>query len=345
MKTIVLFISSALLTGICANAQPVLTAKTTNPKAGDIYTYKNAKVKGVTAGNGGANMTWDYSTLKDSVALPDTLNIFKASGTPYAAAFPGANIAGTSSKSPGQYSYYTAKKTSLSVNGFASAADTGTYNPKYRLAQYPLTYGNMFTDTGSLVIADTGHTVFKEPYRDSVHVEGYGALKLPGRTFTNVLRVRTVTKVSFKIGGTTYTSRSSNIAYYVADYHDALLSISLNQGNNIFDVAYSVNAVPSAGNPEPEIENKFSATANTGFSIYPNPAVSRFTIQVTGTVEKSVTSIEINDVTGKNVFIKNANITLNESIDCSSFKAGVYFVKIKMTDGTEDVKKLMIAGK
>jgi hypothetical protein len=73
------------------------------------------------------------------------------------------------------------------------------------------------------------------------------------------------------------------------------------------------------------------------FKIYPNPAESNFTIEF----NKATTgSIRIIDLSGKEV--SNTNITsINQSIDCSSLKNGLYIVQID-ADGILSSQKLNI---
>ena len=73
------------------------------------------------------------------------------------------------------------------------------------------------------------------------------------------------------------------------------------------------------------------------FKIYPNPAESNFTIEFN---KATIGSIRIIDLSGKEVF--NTNITsINQSIDCSSLKNGLYVVQID-ADGILSSQKLNI---
>ena len=73
------------------------------------------------------------------------------------------------------------------------------------------------------------------------------------------------------------------------------------------------------------------------FKVYPNPAESNFTVEFNKTTSGS---IRIIDLSGKEVL--NTTITsINQSIDCSSLKNGLYVVQID-ADGTLSSQKLNI---
>jgi hypothetical protein len=73
------------------------------------------------------------------------------------------------------------------------------------------------------------------------------------------------------------------------------------------------------------------------FKVYPNPAENNFTVEFNKTTSGS---IRIIDLSGKEVL--NTSITaINQSIDCSSLKNGLYVVQIE-ADGVLSSQKLNI---
>ncbi len=339
MKQTVLFFA-VLLIFVSAPAQPVIHAKDLNPTVGEQVLETNAKIKGVKVGKSGANITWNYSNLKNS-SKTDTTYFVSPSSTPFGGSFPTSNLAAYSSNSRNVYVYYTTTNMFLKVNGTATQNSTTKWAPGYRVLIYPLTYHTNFIDTGS--ITSTSGTTTTDQYTDTVNVVGYGKLKLPGgRTFKNVLMAKTTSAIYFTVSGQIHKIISYSISYVVKGYHEPLLSMSLNSSNQVQDVSYSPDAVPSAADDLIESESKIAASNTKTFTVYPNPATTSFVINMNDLNGKTVAAIRIYDMSGKNIFIKNTNLSARETIFCSQFKAGAYFVKIQMTDGSEEVQKLMI---
>lgn len=340
MKKIILLSIVFFCAYLSAYTQPVLTAKDINPAAGDVIIQQTAKVKGVKTGKTGANIVWDYSKLKDS-SKADTSFFVKPSATPYASAFSSSNLAGYSSSAKGIYVYYITSKNSLLVLGDAVKKTKTKWTPGYRPIAYPFTYGTTFFDA-STVTSST--STFTYNYIDTVKATGYGTLKLPGgRTFGNVLQSKTTTVITYVVSGQTITSTTYSVNYYAKGYHYPLLTISLDATNQVEDISYTDNAVPVANEIPYEAENDIAVNNKQVFTIYPNPAASAFTISGKALNGKSIVQIEINDMSGKNVFIKKTNIIASRAIDCSLLKAGVYMVRIQMNDGSEMLQKLVIA--
>ncbi len=341
MKTTLLSLMIILFFVAGIHAQPVFHATDLNPVAGDRIVSASAKVAGVTIPVAGTNVTWNYSTLKDSTAPFDTTRYVKKSTTPYGSLFPQANLAAKISTAPGDYFYYKTSSTSLQSFGSASATDTVTWSPPYRLVIYPFTYLTNFTDTSTITFKQNG-TPFIEKYKDTVKAVGYGTLKLPhNRTFKKVLMVKTTTVISYKVLGQTFTTVSYGISFFVAGYHSPLLSFSLNQANKIVGVSYSKNAAPAAFAAADD-ESQLIVKNNTAFSLYPNPATTGFTINLNSANDKKITGISITDMNDKNVYSKKTNIISGQSINCSSFTPGIYFVTMQMNDGSVQVEKLVI---
>jgi Secretion system C-terminal sorting domain len=344
MKPILLFSIIFLFFLAGVQAQPVLHSADLNPVAGDKIIQATAKILNVKTPPAGTNKVWNYSKLKDSTTSPfDTSRYMKKNGTPFASLFPKATLAGTSSNNPGAYVYYKGTSAFLESFGSASVDDTATWVPPYRLAVFPATYGTNFTDT-STVTFKQGGTTFKEGYRDSSKVVGYGTLKLPGvRTFTNVLMVKTTTIITFKIGSQTYVTKSYSINFYVAGYHNPLISFALDQANKISFITYSKDATPSFNSGVADEEDAIAASGNAaGFKLYPNPASSGVTVNFNNANGKKIIAISINDLNGKSVYIQRGNIFSGERINCSSLKEGIYLMRIQMDDGSAEVQKLEI---
>jgi len=343
MKKNLFFFITALCISFNLYAQPVLHASDLNPVVGDVTIQATAKIAGVKPPVQGANKTWNYAKLKDTTNALDTFHYVKKNGTPYASEFSKANLASTISGLPGQYSYYKTSNAFLQSFGTASPFDTSTWKPPYRIAVFPATYGTNFTDT-STVTLKSGGTTFKQGYRDSTKAVGYGTLKLPkNKTFNNVLMVRTTVIISFKIGNHTYTSKSYSVSFYVAGYHGPLLSISLNQANQVVGATYAKNATASftdIAEDDDDNNDAISTKSSLSLAIYPNPASSVFTVKFND--DKKATGLFISDLSGNIVYTKRGNIIAGQQINCSALKEGTYMVRLQMDDGNITTQKLEI---
>ncbi len=237
--TLLVFI---LVAGIIrVTAQPILSAANSQPQIGDIVSAQYANTLGVTIGTPGANQTWDYSGLTDSAATSVTQFVSPA-GTPYAAAFPGANLAaqvvdtGTTS-----YLYYNAISSGLFILGAQTDTLMGIYNHPISLQNYPFTYPGTFNDSSTLFSSISGIPSLKILQLDTTTATGYGTLKLPGgQTYNNVLQIRR--SVTLKVAFFAVTAVS--ISYETPGYPGPLLSYSLStDGKSITDITYGTSVV------------------------------------------------------------------------------------------------------
>ena len=74
-----------------------------------------------------------------------------------------------------------------------------------------------------------------------------------------------------------------------------------------------------------------SELAIEGLSIYPNPTSTNLTVAFSS---KGSASIELVNVAGQVVDTKNTTGVSNTSFDMTSLETGVYFVNIKVAEGT-----------
>lgn len=73
-------------------------------------------------------------------------------------------------------------------------------------------------------------------------------------------------------------------------------------------------------------------------SVYPNPAKKHIRIE---SRDSAIMSIEVYNVIGKRVLIKNSNFTYKNQLDVSKFSRGVYFLKIHTKRGSV-IKRLVL---
>ena len=191
-----------LLGTIGANAQgPVITAAGVNPVIGESFKVIFANANSVNAPDtGGANRVWDYSSLQDSAYA--TISVVSPKGLLFADSFPSSDLAlQIAIDTIREIEYDQANTTSwgfLGLVSYINVNDTNSmevdiYNPKQNEIVYPMSYKKLYTD--SLIYQDyfytDGNLTDYDPSNlqyDTLFADGYGTLKLPNATYTNVLR-------------------------------------------------------------------------------------------------------------------------------------------------------------
>jgi hypothetical protein len=317
MKKILLL--SSLAFAINANAQ--LTQANNAPAGGD--SYSTTVISSAVAGPGasGANANWNFSTA----VISTTVNPYIAA-TNTNTAFNPANV--SVSNGPSDVSYYKSASTDLLYYGgnilVGTIAATITYSSAAVIAKYPMTLG-----TSSLVaiggsIAATGISgTFNG--NASALADGTGTLQLPGKTYTNVIRVVTSQTVNFT---TTFISGTINQVYY--NYY------APGKKNAVFTINTSTSVV--AGTPSSQtvvtIASDYLASTPTGLNenniisnlnLYPNPTSNL--IHLTSASELAV-SVSVFDLTGRKLETTNF-INGKTAINTSNFASGVYFYEVR----------------
>ncbi len=250
-------------------AQPTIT-QSDLPAAGLIFRSANDDNYVAPVPAGGANQTWNYTTLMN--VTTDTIAFGAATGTPYASLFPGSNLT-IYDNAQGSYEYLVSNASGLYVSGLASATDTVIYNPKMLIIPVPFTYQNTTNNFSRLEINNP-------PYKSvlttttSFLADGWGTLMLPGgNTYSNTLRVKNtqVQVDSFYVFNGTYDSLVFANSDYSTSYLWArhggvdayLLSISADSAGTTSNSSdYKLSSTVSV----PEVASK-----SNRLSIYPNP--------------------------------------------------------------------------
>jgi hypothetical protein len=258
MKQILLVVFISVL--IAAKAQgPTLTSSSA-PQIGDLYTMQAVYVEGASPGSSGANQVWDYSSIIDS-GTTFSESVVSPSGTPYAASFPGANIALSNNSGDTAYGYETLSNNSLTYLGnYISAAGFINYNVPRVLFQYPLSYTDSYTNP----FAGTTFNGDSITGTDSIVADGYGTLRLPSHTYSNVLRLR-YTQYTHTINsslGYYEDLYQVEYSYYIPGYHNFLLDIAYTTNDVNGAVSSGTGATYAKGvttgisdiNPEPDIK-------------------------------------------------------------------------------------------
>ncbi len=330
---------AAAIAGVAAFAQSTLTGANFNPVAFDVYTSNVCNTTGVTPGPRGANITWSFLSLTPSstmppldtgIATPCMLATHCVSG----ATFGINNPTGTVTNS---IFADASKLTQMGI--YLSSTENSTYTNPMDQLRYPFTYLDSFVDSYAGVITFLGLTGTLSG-NNTVVCDGYGTLKVPGKTFNNVLRVHSMQKYidSVTLVGTTIDSYLVNsYTWYMPDYHSALMTIStltqLSTGTEIQKlVSYTAKSLLAA----PQVENTVQTV-----EIFPNPATNQLSFKFNTTITEPV-EISICDILGRIVLSGMAqNNSSIVSFNTEKLNRGMYIVK--MQSGTQsETRKIQL---
>lgn len=128
----------------------------------------------------GANQTWDLGSVQ--LAMTGTATLGTSTGTPYAATYPSANWTWVISPSGGSVDYMYLVLSTSGMENVAThvPAAPNVYTDYQKIMQFPLAFGNAFTDA----YASPGHTG-----TDTWTYDGHGTLITPIGTFADQLKL------------------------------------------------------------------------------------------------------------------------------------------------------------
>jgi len=311
------------------------------PRIGDVITVYELDTSG-NEGKAGIGVTWDFS--KDTnKGIVNHLYFMSPAGSPYASYFTNATIYSTDSST--NWSYYLSDSAEHSVLGYVDGYGIAyQFTPKQEFYSFPLSYNNweVFKITG---VENTGAYVSGT---DSSIIDGYGTLILPdGTVLTDVVRQVTIenTRDSTNYGSGEYNidlNRIVNYNYYQQSSRYSIIHIGYSweyviggtsSGTTTFllnsskDVVWDVlsSSAPTAVT---------SATAQSAFTIYPNPGNGVFNVQLPAAGSYTV---KVSNVLGAEIATVNTTSALTQ-VDLSTANAGIYYVTVAGNAGSSTQK-------
>jgi len=330
-KVIIAFSLLQLIRPAYSEAQPIITALTNNPVAGDMFMEHGCDTTGINEGPGGAGITWDFSNL--ITAGSDTLT-YLTNLSP----LPCGLVSGSNLKvipAPDTF-YYAATTDSFSFVGFNSTYGNcyGFYNPQVRL-KYPFTYNSNYIDSAGFIVAGT--TSYASVITcDTIKYDGYGTLTLPGHTYTNAVRITDLqsqvdSNMVSGIWQVNFYSRTYN--WYAPGIHNPLLTITyVTQPwphDTIKTVTYC-NALQKLAAPELQ-------TIAASLQLFPNPVKEELNIKFT-VLENEQVRISVLDIVGKEIGIVTDEIYEKGdhlvSWQTNQLPKGVYLIRFNAANET-----------
>lgn len=202
------------------------------PQVGTNLLLQPAYTNAIKEGNAGANQVWDFSALQPKVGAQFTLQYVDAAQTPYADKFPFGNIATIYKSLDGtaSYSYFNQTGNELWFLGSSYAEAEEVYENPNLLVRTPMNFGQSLTGNYDGIQKYDDFETAIYGYK-TLQFDGYGTLKLPGKTYPNAMRTRTeetrTDSVTSFTGGayTLNLTKSVTYAWFVPGSPLALMEI------------------------------------------------------------------------------------------------------------------------
>ena len=181
------YLLSMFLTFYSLQSQPTLSI-TSIPQIGEKYTFTYCDTTGVEAGEGGADMNWNFSTLKflegeDAVVTNNI--VAPQSGIKYSS-FPSATYA---IESEGGYSYFKVVNNKIERLGTGYEAGEEVLTKSKIIYGLPFEFPNVYEGSFSGSIK-TGNIITKRGGKILTIADGFGSIVLPKGSYPNLLRIR-----------------------------------------------------------------------------------------------------------------------------------------------------------
>ncbi len=329
----ILFFTTSILCAMSAFSQ--VTIKLSDfPKAWEKYIFARdtSFSSAVSAGAGGTNQVWDFTTLF-TADLHDTVKYSRAVDHPKHAQYPEATLYSTSSlrmnddflkaDSTGVWSY------------FANPLDSSGKAPviKVHSLNLPMTYGAKVDDSFKIIQTIPVDTI---PFLDSIRItvnyishtfiDAWGQLKLPNKTYPNILRMKIWNDQKVKVEIHSPFTKKWSVAPFAPPSSpptSQYLFWAPGEGDKVLDMrADSNNNIQSAEYREGAVLGLHTIASTLNGNIYPNPATNMIYINC----EENQT-LNIYNAEGKQVLYNTKLYKGINTINIAAFESGIYFYK------------------
>ena len=346
-KFTLLFISVFVLQALFS--QPVLT-NSLNFTIGDTFrSDAYIDVTDIDPGPGGANLTWDFSTITGGTYVEgDGIICVDPSTTPFAdsVAVANANICTRKIETPneGYFHYFECNNTSQNIVAFglldaAGSGSFGNYTNKQIVLEFPFTYGDSFDDTWELLIfsLDLGYYYNRDSSIVTVEADAYGTITTPAGEFQNVLRLKTTT-IDYawqNYAGTGWIPLGSftDISYtwYAPNIKIPVMSISEAEW---LPGSYLVNYLVEYNFPV-----GIETNSDIDLEVFPNPTTDRVSIKT----DKIFNHASIYSLNGRQMetVSSHSSSLSQQAIDLSKYPKGIYLIKVRFEDGSVVTKRII----
>jgi len=289
----------------------------------------------LTPGPSGANQTWNFSTVPDSLT-PFSADVVAPTSTPYASSFPGANAVfrfGSNNVTFFRFYKYTSSFSEDLGSIINSTQIPFPINEKFtdtRIeAKFPMLFNDSWSDPySSITYNQFGADTISKSYMSGKHTmtyDAYGTITTPTGTFSNALRMKvreerkdSIVSMGFPGPPTITTANNTIYLWFVNQGNSFPVRFQL-EYDSIFDGENS-NYSKSGYFTNPTTGNS-NLTRNQKIKVFPNPS-SDF-LHLVHPDGEDLKSLTISSPTGKTFeTIKRGNL-----IDIRNLPAGIYFLK------------------
>ena len=264
----------------------------------------------------GNNVVWDFSSLGGDIS--DTIVSQGVDSHPYKVEFPTANVTFlVKNMSSAAYHFYRNQNDGLYYEGFAFPdIAIVPYDEEVKVLSFPFKFNSFFND-------DYQAATIKGKVISTY--DGYGTLKLPNITFTNVYRVKTFDSIS--------AAQYSNSYMFFGQDRRYLTIVKNSDGTSVINYYYSSQGL-SVNNPDRH-SNPFL------INIFPNPARDKVYINNMGLSQSDVKVTIINQ-TGAIVYEQQMRLSAGqyEQVE-TQLVPSLYYVSIFSGDKRYQQKLLV----
>lgn len=346
MKKIYLTLLTTLAFTQISNAQLTLTKAANEPVIGNLEFRKGFDSTTALPNTPGANQTWNFTALTSNTSAATTSSYILPTSAPgYTSSYSAATVA----KTTGTVSdFFKATATQFEIIGTVPSSSVSlSYSNSAIAAVWPITSAY----TNSDVVAGTIKTNIllpsSGPFNGTIKVAstGTGTLQLPnGITLNDCLQLKNTFSGTgaVTIFTISVTLTITNVSY---DYYHA------SQKFPVLSVNYSETTIKQ-GAGTPTITNNTSisvntnvfvgiteSTLNSNFSIYPNPANNNLNVTLSNSKSENVSVKIFNNIGQLVKTIDLGNTTdINQQIDLSDLRSGIYMVKTTIGNATASKK-------
>ena len=190
----VLYILTLCTLYISLYGQPVLT-KNISPELGTSLEGKLLEIESIDAGPAGANQTWDFSNLNGINVFDLTFNILDPSTIPNGPVFDDAEFVYNIEEFD-IFNYYKIDQDSLTLVGHANISEDGyidlltNYLNVEDGIHFPLRFGDSHNYYSRFERIVAGYNIGILERNGTTFADGYGTLKTPYGTYSNVMRIK-----------------------------------------------------------------------------------------------------------------------------------------------------------
>ena len=327
-------------------SQPVLTSSI-NLTIGDTYQYNGyQEVTNIEPGEGGANLTWDFSNINGNFYTGIGAICVDPSTTPFAdsVAVAAANICTSPVGGIGPYQYYDNDNSSQNLIAMGFMAESGnsfsTYTNVLTACEFPFTYNDSFDDTWELMTynINDGYYNMRDSAFMTVEADAYGTITTPLGVFSNTLRVKTTTIdyswMRFEAGGDWIPLGSFTDIEYKWFAPNIKVPVMFIQEMEWMPNSYSVRYLADY-----DFTTGIKDNADYHLEIFPNPTTDRVSIKTDELIDR----ISIYTLNGHQLNVVNSQSSQSHQkiINLSSYPKGVYLIEIGFEDGGIVIERII----